>query len=132
MDRTKSLVAGAIIAVIGTAVGASSVLGATMVAIRIQGVERTSTRIESALSRDADLELRVQDRRTARIREEMAAEEVEVVHAAASEERLTLDRRAYFRAYRYCEDRKFTRARFADCIDSMLQDGVYEGDYYVR
>jgi len=133
-------VLGAVVAVLGVAVGASSVV-TSMLAYSLGSdsnavvntvnprdeVVRPSTRNEFQDEyRDTEAVIRLQERRNERLREQT---QQEVLHGAApvdeEEEAAVYDARAYFRAYKACSAAGYTRSRLAACMEGVMNFGEY-------
>ncbi|MAE68330.1 hypothetical protein CL635_00765 [bacterium] len=116
----QSLALVALVAAIGGYIGAS----VSTAYVTGNGYGHQSQRATEQDVYDLDHELRVQDRRNARLQ---AQQEAEAIHAAAEDVEVELDARDHYRAYRICENRGYTRSRFHACIDSILNTGEYNG-----
>jgi hypothetical protein len=131
MDKKNPFVTGALVALLGTAVGAGSAFSALLINDHV----RTSTRydqMQDSNYRDPEMSLRIQNRRNSRIQSDMAdaAMEAETLHGAAplDETPTEFDRRAYFRADKWCKGEGYTRSRLIQCRDTVIRSGVYEYD----
>lgn len=131
MDKKNPFMTGALVALLGTAVGAGSAFSALLINDHV----RTSTRygqMQENVIRDPGMSIRIQDRRNSRIQSDMAdaAMEAETLHGAAptDETPTEFDRRAYFRADKWCRGEGYTRSRLIHCRDNVIQSGVYEYD----
>ena len=131
-STSNSFLMGAIVAVVSTAIGAGAVLSAYTLRsypgssdwqVNFDEYVRPTTRQnEVAPERDAEMMLRIQDRKVTRLQAEQ--EEEDVLHTAAPEEPAT----AFYnesRAYRVCTSKGFTRSRLVNCVDSLMRDGIY-------
>ena len=131
-STSNSFLMGAIVAVLSTAIGAGAVLSAYTLRsypgssdwqVDFGEYIRPNARYdEETPERDAEMMLRIQDRKVTRLQAEQ--EEEDALHTAAPEEPAA----GFYnesRAYRVCTSKGFTRSRLVNCVDSLMRDGIY-------
>lgn len=137
MKRTRrtshSLLTGFAVTAVSAIVGAGTAATALLITARTlpEGFTRPSTRNEIVDTniRDSAGEMRVQERRNDRLQDSQELDESSA-HESASESAMPesgTDRRAYFRAERWCLLNGYANSRrLSLCIHKMVETGVFE------
>ena len=119
----KDIVVGLVAAVVGATVSSTMLPADTYGYITSDPVPHRVREVNGTVNRDADTELREQQRRVTRLQK---LREEEVLHGSAEDLAPEADAMTYYQAYLYCRRLGFTRSRFHSCIEAVLETGTYE------